>query len=1263
MSLASLDDAVRVVLSPDHGPVLAHGLTRPCAALIAARMAQAEPVGPVVVVTPDETSARNLAEDIGFFLSPEAQSRAGDDPLAPLAALHVPAIDTSPYADLSPDRLAVVARMAALVRLGRGGALLGSVVVLSASALLRRAMPREALLARTVVLRKDADLDRDDTAEKLLAAGYARAPIVEDPGTFAVRGGVIDVFTPLYRYPVRIELFGDQVESMRLFDPESQRTLRDLEAVYVHPVRETIVTEGADVRRRILEAGDAANHPSAETRRVLERIDSGEEFVGIETLTPAFHTHMTPLWTYLEQGGAAQPCWMILDPDAIAQAIEDELETAESRYQERLADGRLGFAPAEHYVSGEELMGALRAHGRRIEARSLEMYEAGEGGPNLDAPDGSDIGDAPDIGDARSKSKSRPADPTRPLVMRFAVDDNRMLRAELERTRRQAADELMKPLVEAIRGWRKDQYRIAVAAGSIARARQLAGLLEDYECAATVSEGRSAQIDALQPGDPPVIYVGDLSAGFTLRSDQLALLTADEIFGPRRRTTVQQRAAARRARKALAGGLADFSQIEPGSFLVHELHGIGLYKGLSKLPVTSTGPAIDFLQLEYQGGQLYVPVYRLSEISRYVGAEGHAPRLDKLGGVTWEKTRKKVSLQVKALAEDLLKLYAQRAALPGHGFPPADHMFHEFEATFAFEETPDQQRAIDDVLADMESERPMDRLVCGDVGYGKTEVALRACFKAVAGSKQAALLAPTTVLVEQHYRTLVERFAGWPVTVARLSRFQARTEQLATIKGLAEGTIDVVVGTHRLLSKDVRFHKLGLLVIDEEQRFGVSHKEKLKHVRSQIDVLTLTATPIPRTLHMAMSGLRDLSIIATPPADRRSIRTFVSQVDDGVLREGIRRELGRGGQVFFVCPRIGNGIDDALADGKGDGKGGDKRKRKHAPEPRKRRLHDLGLGDWAEHLRELVPGARVAVGHGQMNPEALEKVMLDFVAGNTDILVSTTIIESGLDIARANTMFVDRADSFGLAQLYQLRGRIGRSKERAFCYLLVPPPDKLSTEARRRLETLQRFSELGAGFQIASHDLEIRGGGELLGAKQSGAIAAVGFDAYAAMLEEAVNELKGQGTPVSRPRDPELNVDLPGFIPDDYVPDTGQRLDLYKRLSDAEDEDEVKMLLEEIVDRYGNLPAEVHTLGDLMVLKVHARALRAQSLELTQTRMSLALAADTPLPRARLAELIKKRRYRLTPDQRLVRDFTPRESQEPTASAHRCLLELLACVT
>jgi transcription-repair coupling factor (superfamily II helicase) len=654
---------------------------------------------------------------------------------------------------------------------------------------------------------------------------------------------------------------------------------------------------------------------------------------------------------------------------------------------------------------------------------------------------------------------------------------------------------------------------------------------------------------------------------------------------------------------------------------------VGLYQGLKKLPLR--GVPIDFLHLEYVGGSLYLPVFRIGEVQRYVGAEGHKPKIDRLGGQSWEKARRKVKKEVRALAEELLKLYAQRAALPGFAHQGADAMYRDFEAAFEFEETPDQLKAIEDVTADMERERPMDRLVCGDVGYGKTEVALRACLKAVMSGVQVAMLAPTTVLVEQHFQTMTRRFSGWPITIAKLSRFQSRAEQHATIRGLASGAIDAVVGTHRLLSSDVRFKNLGLMIIDEEQRFGVAHKEKLKRARTQIDALTLTATPIPRTLHMSMAGLRDLSIIATPPADRRSIRTFVARPEDGVLREGVRRELARGGQAFFVAPHIG------------------------APSRGER-----GLEEWAEKLRELVPEARVAVAHGQMPGDELEKVMVAFVAGEHDILVSTTIIESGLDIPRANTMFVASADRFGLAQLYQLRGRIGRSSERAYCYLLVPPPSALTREARMRLEALQRFSELGAGFQIASHDLEIRGAGELLGAKQSGSIAAVGFEAYTTMLEEAVAELKGEE--ITRPLDPELNIDIPGFIPDDYVPDTGQRLDLYKRLASADDEDEVRDVLTEIEDRYGPLPLEVTTLGDLMVLKGYARKLRAVSLDLSTTHLALALAEDSPLSPHKLAALLSRRGsgYKLTPDMRLRASFSKDEAETPVASARARLIEL-----
>ncbi|HSD87743.1 MAG TPA: DEAD/DEAH box helicase, partial [Kofleriaceae bacterium] len=658
----------------------------------------------------------------------------------------------------------------------------------------------------------------------------------------------------------------------------------------------------------------------------------------------------------------------------------------------------------------------------------------------------------------------------------------------------------------------------------------------------------------------------------------------------------------------------------------------------------------DALHLEYDGGTLYLPVYRLGEVQRYVGAEGHAPKIDKLGGVTWEATQSKVKRHVRALAEELLQIYAQRKSLPGFRFPPADDSFRELEATFPFDETPDQAQAIDAVLGDMEAARAMDRLVCGDVGYGKTEVALRAIFRSVQGGKQACLLAPTTVLVEQHFRSINDRFKGFGVEVGKLSRFQSKGEQIDTVKKLAEGKLDVVVGTHRLLSPDVRFKDLGLLVIDEEQRFGVAHKERIKKTKTQVDVLTLTATPIPRTLHLAMAGLRDLSIIATPPADRRAVRTFVSRVDDATIKEAIERELARGGQVFWITPTIGqgwSGPDSLRPAGKPGVQETDHRLPNDVrPQRRKPRDDDRTIEEWADYIRSLVPKARVGIGHGSLSADALEKVMVQFVQGELDVLVATTIVESGLDIPRANTMFVARADAFGLAQLYQLRGRIGRSKERAYCYLLVPEPEHITDEARRRLEALQRFTELGAGFQIASQDLEIRGGGELLGAKQSGSIAAVGFDQYVKMLESAVSELRGE--PIHSEVDPELLIEVPGFIPDDYVPDPGQRLELYKRLSAVVDDDELKAVMTEISDRYGPVPSDAILLGELMGIKAIARKLGVLALEISTSRVAIVIPDD-----ARLANAVGAAGWRRLPDGRYA---TP-------PPARKALLDLQARAT
>jgi transcription-repair coupling factor (superfamily II helicase) len=1170
-TLASITAAV------GRGPVVAYGATRPWAAAAIAQVRRATPVEQaVVVIVPDEAAARAMECDVAAFL--------GD--AASVALL--PAIDVSPYAELSPDRGVVVARMATLARLALGGEHAPPVVIATSGALIRKTLTREALLARTLAIAKGDTIDRDGVAARLVAAGFARAPVVEDPGSLAVRGGVLDVFAPLLPYPVRIELFGDEVESLRLFDPQTQRTLREVPRVLLHPVRETIVTAAgglAAVKQRLRDVADHVAHPSKATRRLLEQLDEeGADFVGIETLTPAFHDQMSPAWTLVPETAR----WVVVDPDAVISAASAELEDAAERHDERESAQLLTLPVDQHYASAAELDAALLAPHHRLALPTLEIHAD----PRLDGAE----------------------------VLRVGVDPLQQLAAELER-HRVADHEVAAPVARHVLQALADGHRVAIVCDATARADRIAGLLEHHHLKVRRDAGSPLDVADGQLA----VVLGVLTAGFASPADRLHVLTTAQIFGPRR---AAPRRAAKRAMDALLGGVADFSQLAIGDHLVHQLHGVGRYQGLVKLPIGGT--PIDFLHLVYDGGTLYLPIFRLGEVQKYVGAEGHAPRLDKLGGITWEKARSKASRQVRALAEELLQLYAQRAALPGHRFPPHDEMYADFEAAFPFEETPDQAEAIEKVLADMESPKAMDRLVCGDVGYGKTEVALRAIFKAVTGGKQAVLLAPTTVLVEQHARTMAERFAAWPLRAGKLSRFQTKAEQAETVKALAEGRLDVVVGTHRLLSADVRFKDLGLIVIDEEQRFGVAHKERLKKLRASVDVLTLTATPIPRTLHLAMAGLRDLSIIATPPADRRAVRTLVSRVDEQEIRTAIRRELARGGQIFWIARHI------------------EGRRNDHD--------EDRPLGAWAELVKELVPEARVAIAHGQMPAEQLEEVMVAFVEGKHDVLVSTTIVESGLDIPRANTMFVARADAFGLAQLYQLRGRIGRSRERAYCYLLVPSPDKITDEARRRLEALQRFTDLGAGFHIASQDLEIRGGGEVLGPKQSGSIAAVGFDQYVKMLESAVSELRGQ--PVHHAIDPELTVEVPGFIPDDYVPDPGQRLDLYKRLSDADDEDEVRALLDEITDRYGPAPGDLLLLCDLMVVKALGRRLHAVSLELTRARLALAPAPSTPLDPRKLPP-----GWRATPDGRLVRALATDEQRAPAQAARRHLLDLCARVT
>jgi transcription-repair coupling factor (superfamily II helicase) len=704
----------------------------------------------------------------------------------------------------------------------------------------------------------------------------------------------------------------------------------------------------------------------------------------------------------------------------------------------------------------------------------------------------------------------------------------------------------------------------------------------------------------------------DLSAGFVLRDEGLVAVTEEELFGPReprRRATSFREAAA----------LDALGEIAPGDLLVHAEHGIGIYRGLVILEVGRIRE--EMLRLEYaDGDRLFVPAHRLNLVQRYVGGDGPQPELDKLGGVTWERTKSGVRRRVRDMAKELLAVHAARELQPGHSFPPRDRALEEFEAAFPYEETPDQLAAVEDVLADLARPRPMDRLVCGDVGYGKTEVAARAVHQVVMAGKQAAVLVPTTVLCQQHLETFRRRFEGLAVTIESLSRFSTPKQARAVRDGLASGRVDLVIGTHALLQKDLVFKDLGLLVVDEEHRFGVAHKERIKKLKETVDVVTLTATPIPRTLQMAFAGLRDLSVIQTPPPDRIAVRTQVCRFDEGLIREAILREVRRGGQVYFVHNRVRT------------------------------------IGAVAELLQKSVPEVRVVVAHGQMGERELEDKMIAFVRGDFDVLLCTTIIESGLDLPRVNTILIDRADALGLAQLYQLRGRVGRSRHRAYAYLLIPD-QSLTADATRRLEAIQDLSALGSGFRLASMDLEIRGAGNLLGAEQHGNLAAVGFDTYLELLEQAIDALRGE-TPAPEV-DPEIRLPIPARLPEEYVADVRQRLVLYKRLAGAPDAESVDRLRDELLDRFGPLPSEALNLLGVIRLKVAARALGIASIALDGGDLVLAASSASRVDPARLVALVRSRgEVQVLPDHRVRAPAPDRSVEGLLARAHWLIGEL-----
>ncbi|MCB9154771.1 MAG: transcription-repair coupling factor [Caldilineae bacterium] len=1080
--------------------------------------------GTVIYLVARSEHARQTYEELQVWLPPA-------DGLASVSLLADP--DALPYERIPWSRETRQARLSALAGLARRGRSDSPlVVVASARALMQRTLPPRELKLATRPLRTGQALDLSETLLRWLALGYRTDSVVEEVGQVSRRGGIVDIWPPNMLWPVRIELFGDEVDSLRLFDPTTQRTIPDarhVQEVLIGPASEALPKHGVLALERLGELDLRPMHPPArnEMEEQQAQLRDSTGFKGQEWYIPYLYSQPATLMDYTPDNAL-----LVVDDGAEFMTLVQELEAQAAQTQRDLiTGGDLPANPLPPHLTWGELKPMLEDR--------------------------------------------------RPILLGHGDLDGRTV---------PAASPLARHFVPGPRyGGQVKQIVADIAkerqAGNIAVlvSRQAPRLADHFEEAGQPVTMEEDLLDA--PAARALRLVkGVLNEGWVLRGlpgGSLHLYSDAELFGwtkPSRRRAQRPRASAPET---------FFADVVAGDYVVHMEHGIGRFVGLMKMAMDD-GSEREYLQLDYaMGDRLFVPVHQADRLSRYVGAgEHHMPILHRLGAADWERVKKQTRKAVDDIAGDLLQLYASREATSGHAFSPDGAWQSELEAAFPYEETGDQLVAIEAVKHDMESSRPMDRLICGDVGYGKTEVALRAAFKAVMDGKQVAVLVPTTVLAQQHAQTFSRRLAAFPVTVEMLSRFRTAGQQTQVLKGLQEGSVDIVIGTHRLLSKDVTFKELGLLVVDEEQRFGVTHKERIKQLRQQVDVLTLTATPIPRTLHMSMTGVRDLSTIETPPEERLPIQTTIAEYDETLIRQSILREIDRGGQVFFVHNRV------------------------------------RGITQIARRLERIVPEATFGIGHGQMPERELEKVMLAFAEGEFNVLVCTTIIESGLDIPNANTIIINRADKFGLAQLYQLRGRVGRAAVRAYAYLLYDRNQTLSPVARDRLVALQEASELGAGFRIAMRDLEIRGAGELLGRKQHGHIAAVGFDLYCRLLAKAVEDLKEgkgrEGKPVGReaeegsegsetreraegggavayddPMAPAVTLDLPllAVIPDDYISDQALRLRMYRRIAGLTDTGDLDALAEELVDRFGPLPQEVLNL--LYQVRIKVLALRA----------------------------------------------------------------------
>ena len=1142
------------------------GLTSSARALYIPLFARAANA-PVVVVVPDNKAADTL----------QVALRAGCDltgAIPPNRVLNLPAHDVLPFENLSPHPEIQEQRAATLWKMATGSA---SVVIAPVEAAAMKLFPRHFYGGLAQVLRRGDEVDVDTLLAHLAGVGYTPMDIVEMPGQYTRRGGIVDIYSPEADRPVRFEFFGDEIETIRKFDPETQRSSSPLDEALLLPLTETPVTE------RLL--------ATVHTRLSGTRIEAGDDPDLVAEAVSAGGVSVFPGWEFFAGVAEANATLLDLMPRSLLfieepAMIQNQIDRWWSKVEQRHERASIGslIRPEDIYLRPEVLAAQLSSH-PGIDIDQLGAVDVLEEDTTL----------------GEIVFQSRP-------TLRFHGS--------------------IPAFLEQLRSLMQQETRMLLVAPNQGEVERLAGLLREYELpyrlGSRVQHAGSENIydeSSYLAGNyrTPILVRSTLSAGVSLPEANLILFGANDFSDE---ADVTARPAPRKSKTGAF--VSDFRDLTIGDYVVHVEHGIARYMGLKE--IEQDGVSIEFMILEFaEQARLYVPLTRLDLIQKYRSTDaGPAPVLNRLGSQQWAKTKARVRKAMQDMADELLKLYAQRKAALGHAFPPDNEFQREFEDAFDYNETDDQISAINDIKRDMESTMPMDRLLCGDVGYGKTEVAMRAAFKAVQEGKQVAVLTPTTILSFQHFETFKERFKQFPISIDMISRFRTAKEQKDILERVEAGRVDILIGTHRLLSKDIKFHDLGLLVVDEEQRFGVRHKERLKQMRREVDVLAMSATPIPRTLHMSLVGLRDMSVIETPPKDRMAIQTVVAKFDEKLIRSAVEVELERGGQIYFVHNRVET-------------------------------IYEL-----AAKIQELVPAARITVGHGQMSEGELEKVMLGFVRHEHDVLVATTIIENGLDIPLANTIIINRADRHGLSELYQLRGRVGRSNRRAYAYLLIPPEQELTEVARRRLAALKEFSDLGAGFKIAALDLELRGAGNMLGGEQSGHIEAVGFELYTSMLEEAVAKLKGEEH-VEVPAT-QLSLGIGLRIDESYIAEENQRLRMYKLIAGIQSETALDDVRAELEDRYGPVPESVRHLLDAARLRLECERIGVAQIDRKRDQLHIRFAENAGIDPGRLMKLVAKNAKRgaqFTPQGVLRYPLTSPKPDDVLAEI-RALLDQLA---